>query len=63
MPVNEENELDPMHCKELTKTHTVSSCAQAFEADMVAEGWMDDAIRCQSNDNFIFVRPLFEATS
>lgn len=63
MPLNQETELEPMHCKEFTKIHTVSSCAQAFEADMTAEGWMDNEVRCTSDDTFLFIRPLFEATS
>ena len=62
-PLNDEEELKPMSCKEMVKPFRVNSCAHRFQADMIAEGWVDNEIRCKSNDTFYFVKPFFQATA
>lgn len=60
--LDDSRELQPMKCKELMKSYTVNSCAHSFQADMKVEGWKDNESRCASDDTFIFIRPLFEAS-
>ena len=61
LPIHENTELGPMHCKEFTKPYTVSSCANAFEANMYVQGWQYNEIGCSADDFYMFLRPLYKA--
>jgi len=60
-PLNDENNLEPMSCKELTKSFMMNTCSNKFQAEMVAEGWIDHEIRCQSDDIFFLINPMYES--
>ena len=62
-PLVDENKLPPMSCKEMTRGFTVNSCANVFGADMTAEGWIDSEIRCQAEDSYRFIRPMYKTSS
>lgn len=59
-PLLDENELEPMNCKEWTKVFTVNTCTNKFQADMSVEGWINDDTLCASDDFYSYVKPLFQ---
>lgn len=60
-PLNDERELEPMNCREITKPYTVNSCDNSFHAELIAEGWVEGDIGCRNNHDYSFLRPLFQS--